>query len=39
LRRPNHAHGGAAPEFYLNTPKGEGLLTNLVGAIGASTNI
>jgi hypothetical protein len=35
LRRPNHALGGAAPELYLQTPQGEALLANLIGAMAA----
>jgi hypothetical protein len=37
LRRPNHALGGAAPELYLNTPQGEALLSNLIGAMAAGS--
>ncbi len=37
LRRPNHALGGAAPELYLHTPQGEALLSNLIGAMAASS--
>jgi hypothetical protein len=37
LQRPNHALGGAAPELYLNTPAGEALLANLIGAMAAGS--
>jgi hypothetical protein len=37
LHRPNHALGGAAPEFYLRTPGGEALLSNLIGAMAAGS--
>ena len=37
LQRPNHALGGAAPELYLNTPAGEALLSNLIGAMAAGS--
>jgi hypothetical protein len=37
LQRPNHALGGVAPELYLNTPAGEALLANLIGAMAASS--
>jgi hypothetical protein len=37
LRRPNHALGGAAPELYLQTPQGEALLANLIGAMAADS--
>jgi hypothetical protein len=37
LQRPNHSLGGAAPELYLNTPAGEALLANLIGAMAAGS--
>ncbi|MFN7898820.1 MAG: antitoxin Xre/MbcA/ParS toxin-binding domain-containing protein [Synechococcaceae cyanobacterium] len=37
LQRPNHALGGAAPELYLNTPAGQALLSNLIGAMAAGS--
>lgn len=37
LHRPNHALGGAAPEFYLQTPGGEALLARLIGAMAAGS--
>ncbi len=35
LRRPNFALSGAATEIYLNTPKGEALLSSLIGAMAS----